>query len=171
MKQTKERSIMEEWRPVVGFEGFYEVSDFGNVRSRGVSIKPWINAGTGYPMVDLKVYGKVKKLSVHRMVLFAFRGPPEEGKVCCHEDGNPRNNKLENLRWDTSAANAADLKRHGRALLGVKNHKTKLTAEKVLEIRERLRFGQTCAHISRVFKVTPEAINAIKLGKNWAWLE
>jgi len=181
----------EEWRAVVGYEGFYEVSNFGNMRTntrtflrphnktsslveytyKGAPIKPWINATTGYPMVVLNRRGeKKKKESVHRMVLFAFVGAPSDGMICCHADGNPKNNRLENLRWDTYSSNVADARRHGRAALGEKNKSAKLTATKVQRIRKRLKDGDSCAEISRTYDVTPEAIGAIKLGKNWAWL-
>ena len=63
----------------------------------------------GYRRVTLHC-GNRKRVSryVHRLVLLAFVGPCPEGKEACHNDGNQRNNRLDNLRWDTPKANAAD---------------------------------------------------------------
>lgn len=76
----------EEWLPIAGFEGVYEVSSLGNVRS------------------------------LHRLVLEAFAGPFPAGMEGCHSDGNPLNNAASNLRWDTRSANQKDAvrqKTHG----------------------------------------------------------
>jgi len=50
---------------------------------------------------------------VHRLVLEAFIGPAPKGTICCHNDGDPTNNRLENLRWDTHSSNTRDAIRHG----------------------------------------------------------
>lgn len=113
----------EEWRPVAGYEGSYEVSDHGNVRSidrmiinkigykqryRGKLLAPRATA-EGYLRVGLPHADK----RIHRLVLEAFVGPCPEGMEACHNDGNPANNHLGNLRWDTPSANNYDQVRHG----------------------------------------------------------
>lgn len=117
----------ETWKPVVGYEGYYEVSDHGNVRSvfrfvRGKSGKPrpvngrprmaWTTRG-GYLRVGLSANGETRRFMVHRLVLEAFTGPCPVGMEACHGDGNPVNNHLENLRWDTKRENMNDRTRHG----------------------------------------------------------
>jgi hypothetical protein len=116
----------ERWAPVSGYEGAYEVSDRGQVRSvPRVRIRsngrPLTVAGrilrlrlnqTGYWTVDLSG-GEKRSFLVHRLVLMAFRGPAPEGTIGCHNNGVKTDNRLENLRWDTYAANMEDSLRHG----------------------------------------------------------
>ena len=114
----------EIWKSVVGYEGLYEVSDQGQVRSltrngrRGKILRPGfgsVRKGCEYKrqLVILSVSGKHKTKTVHRLVLEAFVGPRPEGMEGCHNDGNTQNNKLENLRWDTRKNNHADSVKHG----------------------------------------------------------
>ena len=118
----------ERWLPVVGYEGFYEVSDHGRVRSvdrtvkfrdgRVFSYTSQLRSQTpqvpyGHMAVGLKRNGKRRTVRVHRLVLEAFVGPCPEGMEGCHNDGDASNNALSNLRWDTSSANKQDMIRHG----------------------------------------------------------
>lgn len=113
----------ERWLPVVGYEGLYEVSDLGNVRSldgtragrkfRGRVLKPR-SRHAGHQAVDLSTPGRRWSVDVHRLVLSAFVGPCPEGMEGCHNDGDPTNNRLGNLRWDTHRANMQDRITHGR---------------------------------------------------------
>lgn len=116
----------EEWLPVVEFEGYYEVSNFGRIRSlprqvmRGTApvmtrpriMKPTPDKG-GYLTVSL--YGDMGRRSrrVHRIVLEAFIGKRPNGMETRHKDGNQRNNHLENLEWCTKSTNTKDQVRHG----------------------------------------------------------
>lgn len=118
----------EEWRPIVGFEGRYEISDHGNVRSldryetlsnghrrfhRGGPKAATLNP-TGYRYVHLRRDAQGCKRFVHALVLEAFVGPrPAPGMHGCHNDGNPLNNHVANLRWDTPKGNVADKRIHG----------------------------------------------------------
>lgn len=121
----------EEWRPVVGYEGLYEVSDCGRVRSldrvvptvngrtyrlRGVLLKSWSGATQhGHRTVSLSAGGVEKVRLVHQLVLESFVGPrPAPGMHCCHFNGDPADNRVSNLRWDTPTANQLDKVRHGR---------------------------------------------------------
>jgi hypothetical protein len=76
-----------------------------------------------------------KSALVHRLVLEAFIGAAPAGLEACHNDGNPKNNVLSNLRWDTRRENAADRIAHGTAAIGEKHPMAKLTKEQALEIR------------------------------------
>jgi hypothetical protein len=122
--------MQEHWLPVVGWEGLYEVSDWGRVRS----VPHVMTRSNGYPftvrstvlrpnrkqnhsdhqMVHLSrdAAGSRVAMLVHRAVLEAFVGPCPTGQECCHNDGNAANNRLENLRWDTHKANGEDAMRH-----------------------------------------------------------
>lgn len=124
--------MLEEWRPVVGYEGAYEVSDLGRVRSldridsRGN--RAWgrlLRAdpqASGHLRVALCVEGKARRLFVHKLVLDAFVGPCPVGMETCHNDGDPTNNAVSNLRWDTKSANARDRRLHGRDEHARKTH-------------------------------------------------
>lgn len=110
----------EEWRPVVGYEGLYEVSNLGQVRGvprqgsngavlRGRRIRPW-----GYLVVNLSRECRPKASRVHRLVLEAFDRPAREGEVARHLNGDGSNNRLENLAWGSVSDNVQDMIRHGR---------------------------------------------------------
>ena len=102
---------MEIWKSCVGYESFYEVSNFGNVRSLkrpvktslGIALKGGINlkkiiASTGYEVVNLTTGAKKRKQEhVHRLVLRAFCGDPPPKMEACHSDGVRTNNVLTNL--------------------------------------------------------------------------
>ena len=118
--------MQEIWRDVVGFDGLYEVSNIGRVRSKdklvrclspwgrmkvnhykGKLLKPWPIGKYGHLFVGMypkNSKGEEDKVTeaVHRLVLEAFVGPCPEGMCCRHfPDRDPSNNKLENLSWGT----------------------------------------------------------------------
>lgn len=107
----------ERWLPVVGWEEVYEVSDLGRVRTirTGLIRKLSEHKLAGYHMVGLKAKGQPSKtFQVHRLVLDAFIGLRPDGLVSCHNNGNPADNRLVNLRYDTPHENNMDKIRHGR---------------------------------------------------------
>jgi hypothetical protein len=127
---------VREWRDIPGYEGFYQVSNDGEVRSldrmigyrgggtawrRGNALKK-STQHSGHLRVYLHRDGNLEPILVHRLVLLAFVGPCPDGKMACHNDGNPSNNRVENLRWDTSTANAQDRLRHGNHEQANKTH-------------------------------------------------
>lgn len=128
---------LETWRPVVGYENRYEVSDQGRVAAKSYQARTrygdlcWrparILAGRrnkkGYIIVALTGDdGKCIQKRVHRLVLEAFVGPCPEGMEGCHGPGGPGDNRLENIRWDTRQENARDIVRHGNHWQANKTH-------------------------------------------------
>lgn len=129
-------STLEEWRPVPGYPG-YEVSNLGRIQSLDkIFWHTWSSRGVARQVIRksriirgslLLRRGRVvakyfqprddaKRLGTvlfHRAVLGAFVGPCPDGMECCHGDGNPLNNVLSNLRWDTHVENIRDSMRHG----------------------------------------------------------
>lgn len=99
---------MEQWRPVVGLEGSYEVSNLGRIRhaTTGHIRKPYGRPKEGYQQVSYRASGASRSFYVHRAVLEAFRPRPDaRGLECHHRDFDPTNNRLENLEWVTKAQN------------------------------------------------------------------
>jgi hypothetical protein len=179
-----EQTIAEEWRVVNGFPG-YEVSDLGRVRT-------WLKRGKWKGPPKLREVPKVLKLhpinkyrhmavilrrggdkkkvhcTVHRLVLIAFKGSCPPGLVACHNDGNPANNIIGNLRWDTMESNYRDRDRHGRTARGERNGGgRKLTEAQVVEIKRKLAEGQLPGKIALSFPVTPGMIDHIMNGRAW----
>ena len=118
----------EQWRPIPGYEGFYEVSDHGRVRSLpriangssagtrrlpGRVLSPGINPQTGRRMVVLHRDGTRRTNNIYPLVLAAFVGPRPPGMEACHNNGDHTNDRLSNLRWDTSRENTFDSVEHG----------------------------------------------------------
>ena len=113
---TEEELKTEIWKAVPGWEGYYEVSNLGHVRSlrrqvrirrrsgistvwyQSVLLKP---GGKRYLRVALAKNGRVFHESVHVLVAVAFKGPRPKGKTVNHEDGNKLNNRASNLEWKT----------------------------------------------------------------------
>jgi len=126
----------EQWRDVPGWEGLYQVSDLGRVRSLQRTIvysngdthtvlgrvrKPNGN-GHGYLTVSLYRRNSEVRRYIHRLVLEAFVGPCPPGQEACHGNGNPADNRLSNLRWDTRMENVRDTARHGNNFQANKTH-------------------------------------------------
>ena len=114
----KSNEIMEEWRDIKGFEGLYQVSNLGHVKS--VSRKIWNGKGffrskekfvsqvlnhKGYLMVQLWSNKNFKTISVHRLVADAFVPNPKDLPQVNHKDEDKTNNKVSNLEWCTAKYN------------------------------------------------------------------
>jgi len=104
---------IETWLPVVGREGLYEVSNHGRVRSLVRSV-PLILSPSQTRDGHLRVQvGHGRSRYVHHLVLEAFVGPRPPELMCRHLNGDPADNRVENLSWGTSAENQLDTIRHG----------------------------------------------------------
>jgi hypothetical protein len=118
---------MEEWRDVVGYEGLYQVSSLGKVRSLSHftidtlgrkrfypgKILQSQDPGDGHAVVNLCQQGRQKTWYVHVLSLTAFVGPCPPNKEGCHNNGDGFDNDITNLRWDTHSANMRDALTHG----------------------------------------------------------
>lgn len=116
--------MTEKWLPIAGYEGSYEVSNLGRVRSldrtnskgwklRGKVLSPSRKNRSGHLHVLLCTPGTQDSRHVHTLVLEAFVGPRPPGMFACHTNDVPWDNRLENLRWDTPSANRLDSVRNG----------------------------------------------------------
>lgn len=164
----------ELWKPVVGYEGVYEVSDMGRIRGLNRKCETRIVLGTilkphiwnGYLRVVLRRGGNRKTWAVHRIVLIAFAGPNPPLMEACHKNGIRSDNRLVNLRWGSRKENAADRVRHG-TLSGELNGFAKLTYENVADIRALLRDGTPRSEVAKRYGVHKDTIRLIHLGKRW----
>jgi hypothetical protein len=173
----------EEWRPVVGYEGVYEVSSLGRVRSlnrhadhprgplniRGMQISPFKNA-RGYLRVSLRDSGARSKRTVHSLVLEAFIGPRPGGMQSRHLNGNKADNRPENLTWGTAKQNIADKRAHGTQPLGSECVSAKLDERDVIEIRRRNAGGEAAASIVMDFPVALSTVCRVINRDTWAWM-
>lgn len=119
----------EIWLPVVGWESNYSVSSHGRVKrtaaGKGAQAGRILRGSPntfGHVQVQLYLEGVSTVLQIHRLVLQAFLGPCPEGMEGCHNDGDPSNNRLDNLRWDTRSENMLDKRIHGTHNMGRRTH-------------------------------------------------
>lgn len=117
-----------EWRPIQGYEGFYEISNDGRVRSSrrrgtdGRELSQQTRPG-GHKTVALYRGNKHRRFHVHRLVLTHFGGERVPGKdLVLHADDNPENNHISNLRWGSRRENSLDASKNGRNVNANKTH-------------------------------------------------
>ena len=174
---SENKSTIEiEYRPISGFPG-YRVGSDGSVWSRwnrNGQMQEWRKRKLSpYRSGHLHLYlyrrdGSRKDLSVHRLVLIAFVGPPPTGKHgCAHANGIPHDNRLPNLRWATLVDNFADKRVYGSQTYGETHPRVKLTWEKVREIRRRHCCGESHASLARAFHVGTSQIYRIVVYQSW----
>lgn len=176
--------MVERWLPVVGWEGLYEVSDLGRVRSvahttmrrdgKRYTVAPLLRRQQlvrGYLVVGLVRADLQTTDRVHRLVLTAFVGSCPEGQQARHLDGDRTNNRLTNLAYGTAAQNAADRAAHGTTARGERAGNAKLTATDVAEIRRLRAGGATVASIAARFAVGTSQVSRITRGRSWIHTE
>ena len=174
--------MSEQWKAVPGFDGLYEVSDQGRVRSYA-SMGPGgakrrkgeahpvaivVRNQYGHRAVGLQVSGKQRLFSVHRLVLEAFVGPCPTGHEGRHVDENdPGNNCLSNLRWGTKQENEQDKRRHGTATLSGGKRKRAVRGSLSLEqAREIVAASAAISHreLARRYGVSGTYVAQIRAG-------
>jgi len=173
-----ELEYAEEWRCVIGFEGYYEVSNLGRVRSLartaiysnggtrqhpGVLLRQCIT--TNYLKVRLSKDNRPRDCNVHCLVAEAFLGKRPLGEQINHKDGNKTNNVAWNLEYVTPKGNirhAIALGLHpGGSPPGEKNPGAKLTDIEVIEIRRLYTEGFTQTALGKQFGVSQQQIGKI----------
>ena len=173
---------MEEWKDIPGYEGKYQASTLGRIRSldrtvnsrnhytkrlfmrriRGVVLRPGRYCKSGHVSVMLgrNTAGK----PVHQLVMRTFAGETPKGMEIRHKNGNPQDNRLENLHFGTRTENILDVYYQG----GVWR---KLSICDVQEVRTMLAMGVKGVEIAKKFHVSERTISAIKTGKTFKWLK
>ncbi len=170
---------MEIWKPVVHFEGYYEVSDRGRVRR----IAPWCDGRktkpadtlkcnvkqSGYVRVSLHREGVISEFAVHRLVMAAFVGPLPPGHDVNHKNGEKADNRVENLEYLTKSENQL----HSYRVLGTasrpgsKHHNAKLTEDGVVQARILRSNGYMVKDLAIRFGVSQPTMSAALNGTAW----
>lgn len=178
--------MKEIWGDVPGWDGYYQASNLGRVRSldryityrngrthlhEGTVLTPASN-GTGYHFIYLQKRQRIVKFYVHRLAMLVFVGECPDGKEVNHKNGDKADNQLSNLEYVTKGQN----RKHAYDVLGAKrpgpgerNNRAKLTGEQVLKIREMYATGKyTQVELGKKFGIGGRAICAIVNRENWS---
>lgn len=179
--------MKEIWKDIPEYEELYQASNLGQIRSflihktLGKILRPILCTG-GHLQVGLYKNGKQKRLFIHRLILNTFVGSCHIGMQCRHLDGNPINNKLNNLKWGTGSENQQDSIRHGTFFhpdnSGSNNGRVILQESDVRRIRKLLQSGRngqaerrySQQEIAKMFNVHPYTISMIATKKTWKHL-
>ena len=167
-----------EYRDIPDFPG-YRAGNDGTIWSEWSSygrgarwrrLRPCVDTD-GYSYVRLRLNGAMRKLRVHRAVLFAFAGPsPSPDSVGRHLNGVRSDNRSKNLAWGTCLENHQDQVLHGTLPFGEKNRKAKLRDGDVIEIRKLLKDGVLQEDLATRYGVKQVTISKIKLRRTWSHL-
>lgn len=177
--------MQEEWKDIPSYKGYYQASNFGNVRSvdreikkrngkkeyrKGVFLKPNMD-DIGRLGVCININGKKNTKGIGVLVAEAFFGTRPQGMFVCHNNGNPADNRLENLRYDTPSGNINDMRKHGTFLEGETSPRAKLTDEQVLQIRDYAeKHIYSLAELARMYKLGETTVRHIVHNTRWKHL-
>lgn len=178
MQTQQPINFQRDWKDVRGYEGLYQVSNDGLVKSLKARNK-W-NANRlliphshhqGYLGIRLSRDGEVKEFRIHRLVMIAFIGePPFENAEVNHKNGDKADNRIENLEWCTAKQNT----QHAGEVLGVRatypgeaNGHSRLTAADVTRIRQLWMSGSTQVEIAGLYQTTQSHIGRIVRREAW----
>lgn len=170
----------EIWKDIPGYEGKYQASSFGRIRSldrtlilhrkdgkevnrpmKGRILRPGRFCKNGHVSVVLG-HGQTGS-PVHQLVALTFLGPCPEGKEVLHANGIPNDNRIVNLRYGTRRENILDVFYQGRSW-------RKLSLEDVEEIKFALYSGFRGSDLAKQFGVSQQTISSIKHGRIFEWV-
>jgi hypothetical protein len=175
--------VNEVWGDIPNYEGLYQVSNQGRVRScdrvaprktngdihlKGAILKLG-KCRNGYMRVGLSEFGERKSMAVHRLVALVFIGKPKEESQVNHIDGVKSNNCVSNLEYCTPSENTQHAYKTGlcNSSIGVNRQSSKLVDKDIPVIRQRLANGETQRSIAKDYGVSGISILRIKNGRNW----
>lgn len=175
--------MKEIWRSIPYCQG-YEASSLGRIRSinhfvfykgkykikkvfyKGKILKPWEHNLYFYFGASIK--GKKKRMQVNRAVCSTFHGnPPTKKHQAAHLDGNPSNNKKNNLRWVTCPENMSHKIVHGTMVFGEKHKNSKLKSNDIIMIRKKYHSGYSVPIIAKKYKICKQNVYFIINGEAW----
>lgn len=162
---------LEIWKDIKDYEGLYQVSNLGRVKSfhkKGIRILADVESNCGYLSIKLCKNGHIIRKSIHRLVLENFIQIDNNKRVCNHIDGNKKNNKLGNLQWTTQSQNIRHsiyVLGNNTAKIGSKNPSSKLLENDVLNIRRNK--NDTIKIICEKYKISQRCYYKIINRETW----
>ncbi len=172
-------SHQETWRSLPGAEGYYEVSDLGQVRSvphmtsrgmRGGCVLKQFPDTDGYLRVNISVAGQVRLRLVHQLVLETFVGPAN-GRQGRHGRGGKLDNSIANLSYGTPQDNSDDKYRDGTMACGERQGHARFTAADIRDMRQRRAEGEVLKAIALRYATAPTVVSRIVRRESWAHLD
>jgi hypothetical protein len=166
----------EQWKDVLGYEGIYQVSDLGRIKSfkfKKQKILVQINTSKGY--LDIGLHNnkmeKKKRLKIHRLVAIAFIPNPENKLEVNHKKGNKKDNRVISLEWNTPTENQIHAYKTGLrvSLKGKEINTCKLSEKEILEIRS-INKNMSFVDIGLKYNISPENASMIIRRKTWKHL-
>ena len=165
---------MKQWKPVKGYEGHYEISNYGDIRSLKNQIPKELSKrynADGYCHYSLRINGKSKEFMAHRLVIKHFSDSKEKETVN-HIDGDKKNNYIENLEWADRGEQMIHAYKNGlkKSKVGFDSYNAIMTEKEVLEIRSLYiprskEFGMRA--LARKYKVSDATIDRIVRNINY----
>ena len=175
----------EIWKDVVGYEGFYQASSLGRIKSMARPIN-YISLGktktsnlktkilrctknnqSHYWSVRLCIDGIKKRKYVHSIVTEAFLGPCPAGHQCAHLNGDNQDNRSNNLAWVTPKENQFHRTLHGTGMAGDLHWNSRLSERDIPSIRRRYANGESLKNLAEYFGSTTKAIWAAANRRTW----
>lgn len=166
----------EIFKSIKDYEGIYEISQYGNVKSlkrsgsgvlkKDIILKPFDN-GRGYLYYTLRKNCKAKNYSAHRLVAEMFIPKKDGLNDINHKDGNKKNNKVENLEWCNKKMNMVHASILNLLPKGEKSHFAKLKQDDVIKIKKMWGYNIKREIISDIFQISYAQISRIVNKKNW----
>lgn len=175
---------LETWKDIPGFEGHYQASTLGQVRSidrtvlrngkpmklKGKVLKP-SPTEKGYLYVNLSIESKPKPHKVHRLVALTFLPNPDDKPAINHVNNDRIDNSVQNLEWCTNQENTNHAKAQNRlaggSSPGEQHPMSKLTADTIRRIRKDFSAGHSGKYICEKYGVSPSHASRIKHGQSW----
>lgn len=176
-------SAIEEWRDIPDYEGLYQISNHG--RFRGMPRNDAINRRLperyiqpnkrtdGYYTIHLWRGGKRQQKKMHVLVMLVFVGQRPEGAHINHIDGNPSNNRLDNLEYCSPSDNTLHGFRIGTHVpaRGEKHGRSRYTNDMVREMRVLYKGGASSGEIAKKFNVSRSGVYRVVMYDTWKHLE
>jgi hypothetical protein len=167
--------MIEQWKDIVGYEGLYQVSSLGRIKSvdkvcgkrRGIVKSKMIaiqDNGNGYFNAALYSNGKMKRIYVHRLVADAFLGKENGKEYVNHIDGNKSNNSLSNLEWCTRSENMKHAYDNGLAVQYERSGTKNPAARVVIDLQSGV-FYETMKEVSELYKISVSYLSSMLNGR------
>jgi hypothetical protein len=169
--------MKEIWKDILNYEGLYQASTFGKIKSlkrnntNGKILKPFLNSN-GYLYITLSKNGKCKNFKIHKIIASTFIGEPTfDKKEIRHLNGNRFDNNSSNLKYGNRSEQMKDRIKHGTHFQpdnkGSKQWLSKLMDSDILEIIDLIKLGWSDTKIAIKYNVCRQTINGIRNHKTW----